>query len=168
MAKNIVNTTLTLLLLAASFYGVKWSQDVTKNLVPISGDKVTLASSNDLSTGPNRITLKVSTDSPIFRIGEMQGININTVPNADIKIITTNPLNKTEQLASITASADENGNYKLNYAVNDRNLLGIFTTDVIVTSDGLQSNQEIKYLLQSWSGNSSDDSQPNYSYPLIP
>jgi len=165
MTKIIANSVFTALLLVASFFGVRWSKDVTKTVDSSRSGEIAVAGIQTDSISKN-LPLEATIDKSVFHISETQSMNIQTLPNANISISTFNPKNQPDYLGTINGNADENGNYALDFSVNDTNSIGLYRSRIEVTLNGDKSSTELRYILKD--SENTEVSDNSYTYPLIP
>lgn len=146
--------------------GLSWNEDIAASRQPLSSQAAVLAAQT-VSDENSAFPLQVKFSSPAVRLGQFQELLITTVPEAKLEVVTVYPDGTTNNLQTVLAVADKNGQYRLRFKMADFRNLGLFTTAVTATSGNKVAQAGSQFVLQTWA-ESLPSANPDYVYPLVP
>jgi hypothetical protein len=168
MAKLVRNSIFTVIAVVLTAVGVGWNRRVMKDKDPVSIGQTVLADQPALAaSSQTTIPLEVSFAHPVIKLGQTQELIVKTQPRAELKIVTIYPNGSINNPQTLTATADDVGQYSLKYKLADFHYLGTFQTVVEATVGGQTVEGRASFVLQTWI-QTSDAPDSGYVYPLVP
>ena len=168
MNKVVRNTIYTVLAITMTSVGLKWNKVVNAPHQPIALQKAVLASDAFTYTTSLQFPLSITFDKPAVSLGQLQTVTINTVPFANLDIVTKYPDNTVDHPQSLTAKGDGNGVYSLTFKVSDFHYLGSFQVNVVASSGNQTSQTFDQFVVKTMGGDNQEVQASIGSTPLIP
>lgn len=166
MLKVVRNTAFTILALGLTSAGLGWNKNIAANQLPLGSQQAVLAAQlRDDETPAFPVNLTFASNA--VRLGQFQEITITTVPEARLDIVTTYPDSSNNHPQTLSAMADQQGNYQLRFKLDDWHNLGLFTVSVIAATGNKIAHTSGRFVLQTWAEKSPNQDK-NYVYPLVP
>lgn len=167
MIKLIRNTAFTIVAIGLTTLGLYWNKEIALRHDPVAIGRSVLASQT-LGLTEQIFPLSISFSRPVMKLGQSQEMTIKTVPFAELDIVTTYPDGTIDNPQTIHAKADNKGNFKMKYKLNDFGHLGVIKAAVVATSETKTSEAAQVFALQPWSADTNDQGDDRYVHPLVP
>lgn len=169
MLKLARNTVFTIIILILAAVGLNWSRQVSLSTDPVQISQTVLSAA--ANSNAQNFPLTVTFIKPRLTIGQTQELQIATVPQATLAILTIYPNGSVSNPQTLTAKTDETGHYSLKFKLDDFANLGVFETKVVATSGAQQATSSSRFAVQTYVGSdtsSMTDGKVGYIYPLVP
>jgi len=166
MSKLVRNAIFTVIVLGLTAVGLSWTRHVTQKNDPVQISETVLSAAQASVEQP--FPLSVQFVRSHLNLGQFQTLQLTTVPNAVLRIVTVYPSGQVNNPQTLMATSDETGRYSLRFKLDDFSLLGAFETKVIAQSGGQQAEAIGRFALQAAATPDKAISSDGYLYPLVP
>lgn len=170
MAKSIRNTLFTAVILSLTALGLSWNrQAIGRYQPPFTTSPAALAFTSVTETSQT-FPLALEFSRPQLKLGQYQLLQVTTVANAQLEIVTIYPDGSQSNPQTLVGSADAQGRYRLRFQLDDFHLLGKFLTTVRAISNGQVAQTNAQFSLETWALDNPEslDDTNYYVYPLLP
>lgn len=172
MSRAIRNTFFTIVALIMTTVGLEWNEDTARQNNPVAISQAVLASQleTEEETEEQNFPLTIDFSRQVIRLGQTQRVTFTTVPGAKLDIVTQYPNGSINNSQTLKVTADENGQYRQKYKLDNFRFLGVFHVSVIATIENRTNTALEKYVLQTWVEKNSEleNAITDYQYPLLP
>lgn len=168
MSKTLRNSLFTVVAVSLTAVGVGWNRQVIKDKDPVAIGQTVLAEQPVESLAATGLPVSASYSRPNVKLGQSEELTVKTAPNADLEIVTIYPNGSVNNPQTLTATADEVGQYTLQFTPDDFHYLGIFQTVVVAKLGGETGQAKTTFTLQTWTQADQKPVDTTYVYPLVP
>ncbi len=166
MSKLVRNSIFTLIILILTALGLGWNKSIVRRGDPVQISSAVLSAQSVETHSPFSLAVKFA--EPRLKLGQYQEMEISTVVGASLEIVTVYPNGSIDNPQTLRAVADETGQYKLRFKLDDFAFLGVFEARVIARSNGQVARASTRFALQTWAPAETALDKDGYVYPLVP